>query len=351
MPGSTGSPEDNPFARSAANACLAAPLIICALSFCLSPILQNHRDASGRPLFIIIGLTEVGFSLVGFIFGILAIVLAKPGQRASVTARALCGLALLGLLAAIAVPNFVRARGLALERKQALDQVHTAASELRAQAVASLTNAQARAADAQELKRSLSQAAEKSSGETAVLLKSTAVYVERLQSFQRTYAQAAKDLTAAKVLSASTLQQRAQIQDRKALVQKFLDANAACKNLVLHGESIYSNQLAAAGISAGETQAALTGFRKNLSVQAPLMLDIRQADERMGKAMLGILNLFEDQWGQWSYDANARVVRFEDRSAFGEYNALMTQFKQAGTDQAAASQRLAALMSGSTSSL
>ena len=64
---SVESPEPSAFARQAANACLAAPLLMIGLSFCLSSLLQNHRDASGRPLFVTVGLVEVGFFVTGVV--------------------------------------------------------------------------------------------------------------------------------------------------------------------------------------------------------------------------------------------------------------------------------------------
>jgi hypothetical protein len=120
---------------------------------------------------------------------------------------------------------------------------------------------------------------------------------------------------------------------------------------VLQGESNYREELAAAGVAPAQTQAAVNGFRRSLAAQSPLMANIRVADDRMGRAMLGVLDLFDTHWDQWSYDASAGVVRFQNNAALGQYNALMAEIKQAGADQAAAQKRLAALMNKSTTSL
>jgi hypothetical protein len=45
--------------------------------------------------------------------------------------------------------------------------------------------------------------------------------------------------------------------------------------------------------------------------------------------------------------ATAHVLRFEDRAALSQYNALMADIKQAGAAEASASKRLAALMTSS----
>ena len=155
LPSSVRSAEPSAFACQAANACLAAPLIIFGLSFCLSTLTRNHQDASSRSLLLIFSFVEAGILFVGVVAGILAIVLAKTGQRSSVIASAVCGLVLLGLLTAIAVPNFVRARTLALQNNQALSELHTAAADFRAEAVACLTNGEGGAVSARHLQWSL----------------------------------------------------------------------------------------------------------------------------------------------------------------------------------------------------
>jgi hypothetical protein len=320
------------------------------LSLLTSNFSQNHRDPSGRPLFFIFGLVEVGFFFVGTLLGVLAIVLAKPGQRSSVIRSAVCGLALLGLLAAIAVPNFVRARSLALQRKQSIEELHTAVADVRAQAAAALTNGGKTTVDSRQVYRSLNRLAENGSGDTAAVANGSQLFLKRLQSYQHAYSRAASELTAAKVLTAANLTQRAQIADRKAVVQKFLDANAAFKTFLVQSKSNYRQEMAAAGISPQQTEAALIGFSKNWDTQGPLIVTIRETDDHLGHAMLGVLNLFDAQWGQWSYDTGAHVVRFQDHTTLLQYNTLMSEIKQVGTDQTTAQKRLAALLSQPPSS-
>ena len=345
LPSSAGYSEPNVFAQHAANAALAAPLVIFGLTFCLNSVLKQNHDSSVRLLYLAGAATDVGLGLLGFILGILAMLLAAPGQRARVIARAGGGLAMLALIAAIAIPNFVRARERALEQKQAFNQIHTAAADLRSRAVVALTNGPSVSADSGQLQRSLSQAAEKSSGATAVLLRNSELYLARMQSLQRTYGLAVKELKAAKVLDAETLTQQEQIRRRTMVVEKFLDANQACKDFVQHCEANYSNQLATSGISAAQIQTALSSFRRESGPQVPLVLSIREADERMGKAMIGVLKLFDAEWEQWNYDATTRVVRFKNRSALNQYKALLAEIRQAGTEQEAVSKQLAAVMS------
>ena len=346
LPSSVDENEPSNFARQAANACLAAPLIMIGMSIGLNGLLPNHRDASGRPMLMIFGFVCCGLLIVGFVLGLLALITARASQRGSVIARVAGGYALIGLLCAIAVPNFVRARHLALQRKQALADVRAAAEDYRKQTVAALTNGQ-RLPQPEQLERTFSRAADHTSGETAAILHANQNFLQHMQSQQRAYENATRALTDAKVLSTATLEQRSQLQQRRAIVQSFRNANANLKTFIQHGEANYRADLATFHISPEQQQEAVNGFMKGYSAQLPLLVTVRDADERMGQAMLAVLDLFDAQWGHWRYDAASRLVRFDDSKAVGQYNASMAEIKQAGTDQAAAQQRLATVISSS----
>ncbi|HWX19171.1 MAG TPA: hypothetical protein VN578_04595, partial [Candidatus Binatia bacterium] len=302
-------------------------------------------------LVMIFALLSVGFFLIGGVSGLLAIVLAKTGQRASVCLRAAGGLLALGLLAAIAVPNFVRARTLALQNNAGLQEFHAATTDLRARAVASLNGSDKRPVDLQPFQQSLDRAAEKTSGDTAAMLKGSAAYLKRLQPYAAAYEQASRELVSAKVVATRTLVQRGQIPERKAIVTKFMQANTALKNYVLQGETNYRQELEAFQLSPDQKEAAVNGFRKAFGPQARLLAEIRDADDRMGHAMLGVLDLFDTNWGLWHYDQSADVLRFDASATLGQYKAFMAEIHQAGTDQATAQKRLAAIVSHSPSTL
>ncbi len=322
-----------------------------ALSMCMSSVLQNHRDGSGRSVLLVFGAAYCLLVLGGIVLGILSLALAKSEQRGAVIPRAVIGLVLSGLLVAIAVPNFIRARSLALQRKQALEDVHAAAEEYRAQAAASLTNTHQHPVDSQQLQQSLNRAANKTSGETAALLRASQIYLGHMQACQRNYEQASRAVLAAKVLSAANLQKRGQIQDRKTLVLAFLNANDSFKAFLKNGEAHYLKELGNFNISAEQREAAVAGFRRTFTVQAPVIIEIREADDRMGEAMLGVLNLLDAQWGKWRYDTQAELVRFEDHGAVSQYNSLLAEINDAATKQASAQKRLAGVLSGPSTAM
>jgi hypothetical protein len=103
------------------HACLAAPLILLGLSIALSRILHNYRDGSIRPALVVVGLLSVAILAMGLVCGLVALASARRGQRLSVLVRVVPGVVLIGLFFAVGATNFVRARNLALQRRQAAE--------------------------------------------------------------------------------------------------------------------------------------------------------------------------------------------------------------------------------------
>ncbi len=351
LPTSARSPGLDSFARQAANACLAAPLLLIGLEQCVSVLARETHAPSLRPLALGLGWVAVALALLGFVAGLVALVSARPGQRGAVYIRAGAGLGLLGLLGAIAVPNFVRARSAALQNQAALQEVQTAANELRARAVASFNGGDKRPVDGGQLQQSLNRAATRASGDTAAMLKASAAYAQKLQALKTAYERASQELVSAKVLATRNLAGPEQLQARRAVVRKFLAANEALKTHIQQSEANYRKELAGFQLPAEESESAVRAFRKAYGLQGPLLLEIREADERIGNATLAVLNLLEANWGRWSYDETAGVLRFDDSSVIGQYKDLMAQIRQAAAEQRAVQQRLAAVMSRTSSAL
>src|SRR5262249_34849605 len=158
---------------------------------------QNHQDSSGRALALVVGLVSAGLFLIGTTLGILAIALATPGQRRSVIGRAVCGLAIMGFFAVIAIPSFVRARAIGWQRKQSVTELRTAVADVRAQAAAALTNSGKTTVDTDRLVQSINRLAETGSSD----VKGLQLFLKRVQTYQHAYTVAAAELTAAKVLT------------------------------------------------------------------------------------------------------------------------------------------------------
>src|SRR5437588_2949808 len=232
LPAWVASQKQSSFARQAANACAAAPLILVGLSFCWSTLVQNHRDASGRPLALIIGALGCFIVLVGAVLGLLAIIFARRGERGWVIGRASIGFGITALLLVIAIPNFVRARRNAIANREAFQSVTATANDLRRQTTVSLKKHDLQSVDLSKFEQSLDRAAETTSGDTSAMIKATRAYFQRVQALQLAYEKASAELRSARILVVSNLVERGEIRPREAVVQKFLASNNDLKAFV-----------------------------------------------------------------------------------------------------------------------
>jgi hypothetical protein len=351
LPVSDDSAEESFFARQAANACLAAPLILIGLTLFIRPFLENHHEAYNRYIVLGLGGIVVSIVLVGIVLGLLALVMARSGQRGSVFLRAGSGLAISALLIAIAIPNFLEARRKSLANKAVLQNMQAATKELRNEAAKAVEQADGRGVLLERYRDALNQAAKGASGDTSVLMKAMTAYVGRIESQQKAYENVSLELQSAHVLQTSDLVNRAQIADRKATVQKFLDANNSLKTFVSQGAANYRKELVNLKVPPDQIEAAVSGFQKSSGLQVPVVLEIRAADGRMGVAMLGILDLLEANWGRWQFNQISGKLRFDETATLQRYNAYLSEIKQAGTDQAMAQNRLLIIMRKPISSL
>jgi type II secretory pathway pseudopilin PulG len=346
LPDSISSANENSFARQAANACLAAPLILIALLFASTTLLHYLPEPSRRPLVLIVAAVAGLSVLVGVILGLLALLLGQPGDRSAVFTRAVIGLAISGLLAAIAVPNFVRARERALASQAALRDMHTTANDLRQQAVAALRQHDTNAISLAGVQRSLDRAANSTSGDTSLVLKATQAYLKDIESRELAYTRAAADLTSAHVLATINLVNRSDIPLRKAIVQKFLDANNRVKTTASWSSALFRDELMNYGLPATRAETAVREFENGYGSQVPLILEIRAADSRVGAAVLGILDLLDSNWGRWHCNTESGRLRFEDPAAARQYNDYLAEVQHAGADQALAQTKLAEVIKG-----
>jgi uncharacterized membrane protein YeaQ/YmgE (transglycosylase-associated protein family) len=351
LPEPDDSTNDSSFARQAANACLAAPLILLGLSFFLRSLLGNHRDASGRSLVLTMGTVSAVIVLVGVVLGLLALVLARPGQRSGVFLRAGIGLGISGLFIAIAIPNFLEARRKSLANKAAWQNVQAATKDLRQEAADAIEQGGGHGVNFAKYRSTLDQASKGATGDAAVMMKAMNAYLGHIELLQKGYETSSLELQSAHVLQTSDLKTQRQIAERKAIVQKFLEANDSLKAFVSQSALNYRKELVNLKVPQERVDAAMRGFEKTSSPQVTIVIEIRSADDRMGAAMLGILDLLNSNWDNWHFNQTTGKLRFDNAATLQRYNAYIAEINQAGTDQAMAQNRLVVKMRKPISSL
>lgn len=352
MNGTSNVREDrNPFAKVAATICLAAPLCAIGLAIFFEKVSKSLAgEIPGQTLrlaVLVLAAVSCMLMLTGLIMGILALILMKPGHRAPVVCQTLIGMAILAFLVAVAVPNFVRARNAAIAKNKAYDDLAAASADLREKQAASLKGHQLTTPSPDQFQQKLSEAVAKSSGSEAALLKASQDYAARIIALQKSYQEAAKEMSAASVLSTSNLFDRSAIQQRRALVQNFLKCNDEMKTFLDNDSSFLREEFNRMNVPAAEQERALKGFEQVSGSRPKVIHEIREDDDRMGQAMLGILDLLDNEWDHWKYNEATGRVRFESQADLQQYNSFLRQISQARADQTASQNRLASLMQSS----
>ncbi len=336
--------EGNSFAKQASTACLLAPFIAIAIGMAFNYTAKNLQGPNLRLAAMASGWLSIAVAGIGSTLGILAILLMKQGGRAGIVVRSVAGLVITGLLAAIAVPNFVRARTAALARIDAAKELRLATKNVQNEVAANLTNHTPSSQAVEHFQEKLDEAAAKSTGEDAVMIRAAQSYLRQVQAAQADYQKALQELTAAHVLATSNLVSHPQIHDRELIVHRFLQCNESLSNFVSNSREIFSEELASVHVSKENIDIAVAGFERVAKPQQPLVAQIRGDDGKMGNAMLGVLELLDSHWGHWQYSSTAPHLVFEDREALAHYNSYLADIREAGSDQAAAQTKLASIV-------
>lgn len=184
-----------------------------------------------------------------------------------------------------------------------------------------------------KLQEKLKDASQKLSGDDAVFARVGAEYLERVQSAATNYQTAAATLRAAHVLGQFDSSDKGQIPARREVVQQFMTANTALKEVVMGSEASVRAELTTAKVRDSKIDAYMEGFHSSASTRNALIVKIRQCDERIGHAMLDVLDTLEAHSGKWEADPNIDKIRFQDNAALATYNSDLAIIKQAQQEQ------------------
>jgi hypothetical protein len=190
------------------------------------------------------------------------------------------------------------------------------------------------------MQRSLHEAAGKLSKHDAILARAMAANTARSQKALEQYQIALKELMDGQVLAKLDLKEKREIASRRAIVERFLKVNAMLRDLAASSEDRIQADLLAGGWSQTQTTRFMAGYHRNNEQITAIVLEIREHDERVGSAIVGALNLLEQHWGAWTYDADAEVVHFEDDAVVGKYEEFMNAMESAGAAQVKLQERM-----------
>lgn len=329
-------PPEKCFARQAALASLAAPV----LAILVAAAVHVAASGSGQmsPIVrIISGLICLILIVIGLVLGILGLCGIRQHGPRGILGVGAAGVTLNGLLLAFVVIGFIGGLSNRLKSHQATRELKATVQQIQENAKNSynsetgITNLDVKSVD--RLRSQFDSAAQTMSGDDALIAKVMSAYVKRMESAAQDYQQAAADLRNAKVLSLQTLTDKNQIQYRRLVVQAFVTANDKLEGVISNGVTDIQADLTRLQVSPENAGAAIEGFRSRADVQTPILLKIRGCDDRMGQAMLGVLDLLQNNWGKWKYDSAANTVNFDDPAAENSYEQMVVAIKRAGEEQ------------------
>lgn len=171
------------------------------------------------------------------------------------------------------------------------------------------------------------------SGDDAIIAKAETAYMDRIQAAATNYQAAIKKLSSAHVLEKLDSSDKQQLEARRKIVEQFLEANSAFKQTILSSEDNIRIDLTVAQVPALKINSFMQGFHSATTYRNSLSIKIRDCDDRIGGAMLEILNLLDREWGHWKADPSVDTLKFESASALNAYKENLNVISLAGKEQ------------------
>jgi hypothetical protein len=331
------------FARQAASGSLIAPL----LAIAVRAITLSATEGSSTTKTIVACVT-IALILIGFVLAIIALGRAQTYGADGTVGKSIAGLAINGAIVAFFIIGFISGYSKRVQaRRDALDDIQTAAQEIRGDVKNSfdpekgITNVDAHQLD--HLQQQLQGAAQKLSGDDAILMQVMAAQVNRMQTSLQRYQSSVGNLRDTHVLTQLDIKNKQDLASRREVVKRFLAANDDLKRVIDNSESNIRSDLVNRKIAASKIDAVIAGYHSKAAVANLTTSQIRKCDDRMGNALIGALNLLEEQWGNWNYNTAADQIRFQNNAAADAYSQFITEIQDASEKQLELQRKLVTL--------
>lgn len=322
--------------RQLALASLLAPLL--ALGVSIAVRAANQGDEPPRVTQVILGGFSVLLIGLGLVFAIVALASIPRYGKQGLLGRGIAGLILNGLLIALFLAGFIFGLTRKFSRNREATQDMKAVSDDVRQSLREsydpekgVTNLDSGKLD--RLTREFKAAAERMSGDEAIVMKANADYLTGAQKKFKAYEIALKAFTEAEVLNLATLTEKVQIESRREITRRFLEANTDFESALRDAEKIIRGNLVEARLESAKIEKAMQAYNRSAGPQRSLTLGIRECDRQIGEAALAVLDLLEAQWGQWRYHASLNEITFSESGHNRAYGKFLETIETAGQKQ------------------
>ena len=290
-----------------------------------------------------------GVALVGLVFGVLVAVSDKMEEK-----RGLVPFAIVGALLNLALLLVVTIGGVSWVQQQArarasLTNVHhemqDIAQEVRERfshpEADSITNQNPSALPILDrIQNTIQVAAREVGASESAPLRAASDYLAQLKRHSQAYEQSAAAVQSLNVNDAGSLASKEGIAPRRQVVNEFLEANTRMREFIAHAEEHVQECLRSNAVSTAIQESFMATFGKSRDRHRLLLL-IRDSDQRIGDASLGLLSLYEQEWGQWKYDPETKRVLFVNEEAVTAFNRFHAALTTASQEQRTLQERLA----------
>lgn len=339
-------PPRNSFAQQAASYSLLAPVLMILVGAAAHGI-THAGTAVPRVAWILIGLAELSLTVSGLVLGIVALCgISRHGTR-GLLGRGIAGVILNGILLALFAIGFTVGLGKGLQSRQFDQTLRSTEEQFQADQQKSfspktgITNMDVKGVEL--IRAQLDKGAQTLSGDDALVAQAMSRYVASLEDAAKKYQSAMDDLRAAHVLSLENLKDEQQLAARRETVQRFIAANAEFTGFISNSPATVQADLNSLQVPPEKADEALKGFDSRWAARGQLLLQIRDCDNRLGQSMLGILDVLDQNWGKWNYNAGTKLVKFDDPNARVAYRQFLTQIQNASQEQIQAQSQMVGL--------
>lgn len=275
--------------------------------------------------------------VAGFILGIVALCGITRYGRNGLLGRGITAVVINGALIGLFFVGVAGGIKKAVDRRQAWSSVDSAARDLREgmqknyNPETGLTNDFTD--ELGEFQSRIEAASKNVKGDDALIMQATAAYASKMQAAVKAFSEVTEQLTQAEVSNIGVMKEKTEIADRRQTVQKFLAANKAFTEILKSQSDMMEEELRSRNLDSTKVEKFMAGFRNSQAPLLPKLKAIRGCDERMGQAMLKILDLAETNWGKFGFDEDEHITIFEDDALVASFNAQVELIQQAAHDQ------------------
>jgi hypothetical protein len=321
------------FCYTAAKLCLWLPIVAGLLCGGIVEALHGSQAAAQTSFWLRMATLGVAglMVLASLVFGLIALcAIPKFGQE-RLLYRSVRGMMISGGL----IVAFVTGFGYA----QRNHLVNAALDETVQKVQADMKNNVANGKDTDNvkalgtLKQAMDTAAREGKGDTALFAKAMGGFLQKAQVPLKEYSDAAEKIKAGSVLNMNGVDKPDQLDARKQSVRDFLAANDRLLGFIQNSEKIMKQELAGLNMPADQAERAMDGFRKGMAPKNVVTIKIRQQEKRAGVSMLAALDLLQNNWGKWTYNADKKVVIFDDAKTRDQYLASLDDIASAGDEE------------------